>query len=63
MLILKYYEDYRIQEGRRGRDRIVVEFITTCAIRANHHLICEFESRSWHTQGVLNTTLCYKVCQ
>jgi hypothetical protein len=32
--------------GRRGRDRIVVEFITTCAISAYHHYRHEFEFRS-----------------
>ena len=43
------------------RDRIVVGFSTTCAISAYHHLRCEFEPRSW--RGVLDTTLCDKVCQ
>jgi len=28
---------------RRGRDRMVVGFITTCAISAYHHYSCEFE--------------------
>jgi len=45
----------------RGRDRLVVGFTTTYAIRAYHHKHCEFESRSW--RGVLDTTLCDKVCQ
>ena len=49
--------------GRHGRDRIrmVAGFTTTCAISAYNHKNCEFESRSWW--GVLDTTLCYKVCQ
>ena len=47
--------------GRRGCDRMVVALTTTCAIRAYHHQRCEFESRSW--RGVLDTTLCDKVCQ
>jgi hypothetical protein len=49
--------------GRRGRDRIrmVAGFPTTCAISAYNNENCEFESRSWW--GVLDTTLCYKVCQ
>jgi len=47
--------------GRRGRDRIVVGFTTTCVISAYHYLRCEFESRSW--RGVLDTSLCDKVCQ
>ena len=45
--------------GRRGHDRMVVGFTTTCAIITYHHLSCEFESRS--CQGVLNTILCDKV--
>ena len=47
--------------GRRNRDRIVVGFITTCAISAYHHYSYEFESRSWC--GLLDATLCDKVCQ
>ena len=46
--------------GCRGRDIMVVEFTTTCAISAYHHLSCEFESRSW--RGVLHIALCDKVC-
>ena len=41
---------------RRGRG-----FTTTCAISANHHHIVEFEHRSG--RGVLDTTLCDKVCR
>ena len=44
-----------------GRDHIVVRFTTTYAINAYHHQSCEFEPRSW--RGVLDTTLCDKVCQ
>jgi len=47
-------------KGRRGRDRMVVGFTTTCAIIAIHWS-CEFESRSW--RGVLDAILCDKVCQ
>ena len=47
--------------GRRGRGRMVVGFTTTCAISAYYHKRCELESRSW--QGILDTTLCDKVCQ
>jgi hypothetical protein len=39
-------------EEPRGRDRMVVEFTTTCAIR-------EFEPCSW--RGVLDKTLCDKI--
>jgi hypothetical protein len=41
--------------------RMVVEFTTTCAIIAYHHLSCEFEPHAW--RGVLDKTLCDKVCQ
>ena len=48
--------------GYRGHDRdcMVVGFITTIAISAYHRLSCEFESSSW--RGVLDTTLCDKIC-
>ena len=36
-------------------------FTITCVISAYHHLSCELEPRSW--LGVLDTTLCDKVCQ
>jgi len=36
-------------------------WIYNCAISTYHHKSCEFESRSWW--GVLETTLCDKVCQ
>ena len=45
----------------RGRDRIVVGFTTKCTISAYHHKSCEFEPRSW--RGVLDKTLCDKICQ
>ena len=45
---------------RRGRDRMVVGFTTTCAISAYHNQSFDFESHSW--RGVLDTTLCDKVC-
>jgi hypothetical protein len=44
-----------------GCNRMVVGFTTTCAISAYHHWCSEFESCSW--RGVLDTTLCDKVCQ
>jgi hypothetical protein len=37
-------------KGRRGRERMVVEFTTTHAISAYHNSCCEFEYRSG--QGV-----------
>ena len=39
---------------------MVVGLTTTCAINAYDHYHCEFEPCSW--QGVLDTTLCDKVC-
>jgi hypothetical protein len=45
---------------RRDRNRTVVGFTTTYAISAYHHYSCEFKSRS--CRGVLDTTLCDKVC-
>ena len=44
-----------------GRSCMVVGFTTTCAISAYQHKRCEFEPHSWW--GVLDTTLCGKVCQ
>ena len=52
---------FKIPMGCRGHDRMIVGFTTTYAISAYHHLSCEFESSSW--RGVLDTTLCDKVCQ
>jgi hypothetical protein len=43
---------------RYGRDRMVVGFTITCAIRAHITKSCEFEPRSW--RGVLDTLLCDK---
>jgi hypothetical protein len=40
---------------------MVAGYTTTCAISVYHHYSCEFKSRS--LQGVLDTTLCDKVCQ
>ena len=53
--------DSVICRGRHGRDHMVVGFTTTYSISAYNHWSCEFESRLW--RGVLDTTLCDKVCQ
>jgi len=49
MYINEIYENiesnHSSMRGRRGRDRMVVEFTTTCAISTYHHLRYEFESR------------------
>ena len=47
--------------GRCAREHMVVGFTDTCAISVYHHLSCEFKPRSW--RGVLDTTLCDKICQ
>ena len=47
--------------GHRGRDHMVVGFITAYAISGYHHLSCEFEFHS--RQGMHDTTLCDKVCR
>ena len=47
--------------GRHGHGRMLVGVTAACVIGAYRHLSCEFEPRSW--QGVLDTTLCDKVCQ
>jgi len=47
--------------GCLGHDRMVVRFTTSNAISAYHPKRCEFESRSW--RGVLDKTLCDKVCE
>jgi len=50
---------YLMLRSRRGRDSMIAGYTSTCVISAYHHWSCEFES--W--QGVLDTTLCDKVCQ
>jgi len=40
---------------------MIVGLATTYAISAYHHQRCEFKFSSW--RGVLNTTLCDKLCQ
>jgi hypothetical protein len=61
MALVRYYIQNCICMGRRGRDRMVVGFTTTCAISVYHHQSCEYESRSW--SGVFDTTLCDKICK
>ena len=52
---------YDVWHSGGRRDHLVVGFTTTCAISAYHNNSCEFEPHSW--RGVLDTTLCDKVCQ
>ena len=51
----------QIIRGCRRRAHFVVGFKITCAVSAFHHYSCEFEPCSW--RGVLDTTLCDKICQ
>jgi hypothetical protein len=41
-----------MNRGRRGHDRMEVEFTTTCAISAYHHYSCEFEPCSWDMYSI-----------
>jgi hypothetical protein len=45
----------------RGRGHMVAGFTITYAMSGYHHKSCEFETCWWW--GVLDTTLCDKVCQ
>jgi hypothetical protein len=42
-MVKLWHQNHIAEMGRRGRDRMVVGFKTTCAIGAYHHLSCEFE--------------------
>jgi len=53
------YNNFFSNNYRRGR--MVIGFTTTYVISAYHHQSCEFGSSLWW--GVLDTTLCDKVCQ
>ena len=48
------------EQGHRGCDHMVVEFTTTYAISTYHHSCWVWVPLRW---GVLDTTLCDKVCQ
>ena len=50
-----------ILEIRRGRDRMVVGFTTTYAIRAYHYLRCEFEFRSCIQCKIMWSTLSVQI--
>ena len=38
-------------KDRHGRDHMVLGFTTTCAIIADHHYSCKFESHSWQERS------------
>jgi len=59
--LLRFNIAYLTSRDRRGRDHMVVGFTMICGISAYHHLRCEFKSCSWW--GVLDTTLCHKMCK
>jgi hypothetical protein len=48
--------------GRRGRDRMVVGFMTTHVISAYHHITCEFESRSSEVSLIQNYVIKFVSC-
>jgi hypothetical protein len=58
MYVIEFASTCRISvymyRGRRGGDRIVVGFITSCAINTYHQYSCDFESHS--CRSVSNTT-------
>jgi hypothetical protein len=43
---------YVKRKGHRGHDRMVVGFVTTCAIGAYHYQRCDFESRSGEVYSI-----------
>jgi hypothetical protein len=49
---MKTYHLLHCIRGHRGRDRIAVGFLTTCAISAYHHWSCAFESRSGEVYSI-----------
>jgi hypothetical protein len=59
VVVKNYFSDSFLHRGRRRRDFMVSGSTTTYPI--NGYGSCEFEPRSW--RGVLNITLCDKVCQ
>ena len=44
--------DFQLHKGCRGRDRKVIRFPTTYAIRAYHHFWCEFEPGSGEVYSI-----------
>jgi hypothetical protein len=60
-LLIQSLNRYCTFRGHHGCDHMVVGFTTTYSISSYHHWSREFESRSW--RGVLDITLCDKVCQ
>jgi hypothetical protein len=55
MKLKKIWQISNFNWGCRGRDHMIVGFITTCTISAYHHWRCEFEFHSW--RGVLDTAV------
>jgi hypothetical protein len=54
------FRNVALNYARNSRDCIIVGFTTTSTISAYHHFSYEFEPCSW--RGLLDTTLCDKVC-
>ena len=59
--IQSFEKDQCSFRGRHGHYYMAFGFTTTCTISAYHHWSCEFEPH-WRW-GVLDTTLCDKICQ
>ena len=60
-LCLVVLQNPSVFRGHRCRDRMILGFTSTYAISVYDHNNCEFEPRS--LRGVLDTTICDKVCQ
>ena len=52
MAILNFWSTPKLLLGRRGRDPIVVGYITTYVISAYYHLRCELESQSGEVYSI-----------
>jgi hypothetical protein len=52
MAILNFWSTPKLLLGRRGRDPIVVGYITTYVISAYYHVRCEFESQSGEVYSI-----------
>ena len=51
-------ENFELEEGRHGRERMVAGFITTYGISAYHHSSCEFKSHSAKVYSMQHYVTC-----
>ena len=63
VILLSNMYDTISGRGRLGHDHMVVGFAPFYAISVYHHKSCESVPRSSTRRGVLDTTICDKVCQ